>query len=88
MFFRREAGEGEGEERMMSARVEGVSLLWAWPCPPRLPWCFFAPALFEAAEPRVGNASASSTAGTEGVGAREVCLLLGRECGRDGPLGI
>ena len=86
--FLRRLGEGEGDMRTRSARVlGGVSLLWAWPWPPRLPWCFFAP-LAEAALPSVGKASASSTAGTEGVGAREVCRLEGRECGLLGPLGI
>ena len=40
-----------------------------------MPWCLFAPLTF--AEPRVGKASLSSTAGMEGVVARDEWRLVG-----------
>ena len=73
------AGLGDGDMRTSSANELGDSL-WAWPCPPRLPWCFLAP-FADTTDPRDGKASLSSTAGTDGVGARDACRLVGLDCG-------
>jgi hypothetical protein len=72
--------EGAGDMRTTSARLLGVGpSLWPWP--PRFPWCRL-PVFAAAADPRLGKASLSSTASTDGVAARDTGRLPTRDCGR------